>query len=62
MKKVIVSILFVCLLAFNCSAFGDDAVAEILPSDMEVYYGYGGGTRLEVPAYTSTIFRGKDEQ
>ena len=52
MKKVIISVLVICLLAFTCSAFGDDLIAEILPSDIEVYYGYGGGTKLEVPTYS----------
>ena len=52
MKKVIISVLVVCLLAFTCSAFGDDLIAEILPSNIEIYYGYGGGTKLEVPTYS----------
>ena len=52
MKKVLISVLVVCLLAFTCSAFGDNLIAEILPSDIEVYYGYGGGTKLEVPTYS----------
>lgn len=49
MKKVIISVLVVCLLAFNFSAFGEALMAEILPSDMEVYY---GATQLEVPTYS----------
>ena len=49
MKKVIISVLVVCLLAFTCSAFGDDLIAEILPSEIEVYY---GETKLEVPTYS----------
>ena len=52
MKKIVICILVVYLLAFTCSAFGDDLIAEILPSDIEVYYGYGGGTKLEVPTYS----------
>ena len=39
MKKIVICILVVYLLAFTCSAFGDDLIAEILPSDIEVYYG-----------------------
>jgi hypothetical protein len=52
MKKSIISVLVVCLLAFTFSAFGDDLIAEILPSGIEVHYGYGGGTKLEVPTYS----------
>lgn len=52
MKKATVSVLVVCLLAFTFSAFGDNLIAEILPSNIEVYYGYGGGTKLEVPTYS----------
>lgn len=52
MKKVGSLILLVAILAFACSAFGDDLIADIFPSDIEVYYGYNGGTKLEVPTYS----------
>lgn len=52
MKKAIVSVLVVYLLAFTCSALGDALNVSILPSDIEVYYGYNGGTNLEVPTYS----------
>lgn len=48
MKKLLIGIL-VMVVVFSCSAFGEDLIAEILPSDTEVYY---GETKLEVPTYS----------
>lgn len=48
MKKLLIGVL-VMAVVFSCSALGEDLIAEILPSDTEVYY---GETKLEVSTYS----------